>query len=49
MHKRGVRILPRSDLGFAWMPHGTNANDLQHFVDSIDDVHVGFASCNSTR
>ena len=35
MHKRGVRVLPGGDYGFAWMPHGTNANDLQYFVDYI--------------
>ncbi|MGF6958271.1 amidohydrolase family protein [Paraburkholderia youngii] len=31
MHKRGIRILPGGDYGFAWMPHGTNARDLEHF------------------
>ena len=35
LHQRGIRILPGSDYGFAWMPHGTNANDLQYFVDYI--------------
>lgn len=35
MHKRGIRILPGGDYGFAWMPHGTNASDLQYFVDYI--------------
>lgn len=35
MHKRGIRILPGGDYGFAWMPHGTNATDLQYFVDYI--------------
>jgi imidazolonepropionase-like amidohydrolase len=35
MHKRGIRILPGGDYGFAWLPHGTNANDLQYFVDYI--------------
>jgi len=32
MHKRGIRILPGGDYGFAWMPHGTNAKDLEYFV-----------------
>jgi imidazolonepropionase-like amidohydrolase len=32
MHKRGVRVLPGGDYGFAWAPHGTNATDLQYFV-----------------
>jgi len=35
MHKRGIRVLPGGDYGFAWMPHGTNANDLQYFVDYL--------------
>lgn len=35
MHKRGIRILPGGDYGFAWMPHGTNARDLEHFVKDI--------------
>ena len=35
MHQRGIRILPGGDYGFAWMPHGTNANDLQYFVNYI--------------
>jgi imidazolonepropionase-like amidohydrolase len=37
MHKRGIRILPGGDYGFAWMPHGTNAKDLEYFVK-----HLGF-------
>jgi imidazolonepropionase-like amidohydrolase len=35
MHQRGIRIVPGGDYGFAWMPHGTNATDLQYFVDYI--------------
>jgi imidazolonepropionase-like amidohydrolase len=35
MHKRGIRILPGGDYGFAWMPHGTNARDLEYFVKYI--------------
>jgi imidazolonepropionase-like amidohydrolase len=35
MHKRGIRILPGGDYGFAWMPHGTNARDFEHFVKYI--------------
>jgi imidazolonepropionase-like amidohydrolase len=30
--KRGIRILPGGDYGFAWIPHGTNAKDLEYFV-----------------
>tara|TARA_E500000305_G_scaffold27473_1_gene20967 strand:+ start:6039 stop:7313 length:1275 start_codon:yes stop_codon:yes gene_type:complete len=35
MRKRGIRIVPGGDYGFAWTPHGTNATDLQYFVDMI--------------
>ncbi|WP_321958631.1 amidohydrolase family protein [Burkholderia cenocepacia] len=35
MHKRGIRIAPGGDYGFAWMPHGTNSRDLEHFVKYI--------------
>ena len=30
MHKRGIRVLPGGDYGFAWAPHGANATDLQY-------------------
>jgi imidazolonepropionase-like amidohydrolase len=39
LHKRGVRILPGGDYGFAWTPHGTNAKDLEYFVK-----HVGMSN-----
>ena len=32
LRKRGLRILPGGDYGFAWNPIGTNARDLEHFV-----------------
>jgi imidazolonepropionase-like amidohydrolase len=32
MLKRGIRVLPGGDYGFAWTPHGTNAKDLEYFV-----------------
>lgn len=35
MHKRGIRVLPGGDYGFAWTPHGTYARDLQHFVELL--------------
>jgi imidazolonepropionase-like amidohydrolase len=35
MHRRGVRVLPGGDYGFAWAPHGTNAMDLQYFVEYL--------------
>ena len=35
MRKRGIRILPGGDYGFAWTPHGTNAKDLEYFVSLL--------------
>ncbi len=35
LRKRGVRILPGGDYGFAWTPHGTNAKDLEYFVKQV--------------
>jgi imidazolonepropionase-like amidohydrolase len=32
LHKRGVRILPGGDYGFAWAKHGENAKDLLYLV-----------------
>jgi imidazolonepropionase-like amidohydrolase len=32
LRKRGVRVLVGGDYGFPWMPHGTNARDLEYFV-----------------
>ncbi len=32
LKKRGLRILPGGDYGFAWNRIGTNARDLEHFV-----------------
>ena len=32
MHKRGVRVLPGGDYGFAWARHGENAKDLGYLV-----------------
>ena len=36
MHKAGVKVLPFGDYGFAWLPHGTDARDLEHFVNLMD-------------
>jgi len=36
LRKRGVRVLPGGDYGFAWNPIGTNARDLEHFVKHLD-------------
>jgi len=35
MRKRGIRVLPGGDYGFAWNPHGTYARDLLLFVDVL--------------
>lgn len=35
MHRRGIRVLIGGDYGFAWTPMGTNAKDLEYFVDMI--------------
>lgn len=37
LRRRGVRILPGGDYGFAWNPIGRNARDIEHFV-----THIGF-------
>ncbi len=36
LKKRGVRVLPGGDYGFAWNPIGTNARDMEHFVELLD-------------
>jgi imidazolonepropionase-like amidohydrolase len=35
LHRRGIRVLPGGDYGFAWTPQGTNAKDLETFVDLL--------------
>jgi imidazolonepropionase-like amidohydrolase len=35
MHRRGIRICIGGDYGFAWTPQGTNAKDIQTFVDML--------------
>lgn len=35
MHRRGIRVLIGGDYGFAWTPQGTNAKDLEYFVQMI--------------
>ncbi|HYM33606.1 MAG TPA: amidohydrolase family protein [Candidatus Cybelea sp.] len=44
MHKRGIRILPGGDYGFAWIKHGTNATDLEYFVK-----YLGFTPMEALR
>jgi imidazolonepropionase-like amidohydrolase len=33
MRRRGIRVLPGGDYGFAWNPIGANARDFEHFVN----------------
>ncbi len=35
MHRRGIKVLIGGDYGFAWTPHGTNAKDIEYFVDLV--------------
>jgi imidazolonepropionase-like amidohydrolase len=35
MHKRGIRVLPGGDYGFAFTPHCQNAKDLEYFVKYV--------------
>ncbi len=35
LHRRGVRVLPGGDYGFAWNPIGNDARDLEHFVNYL--------------
>jgi hypothetical protein len=38
MHKAGIKVLPFGDYGFAWLPQGTEARDLEHFVSRSKDA-----------
>jgi len=33
MRAAGIKIMPFGDYGFAWLPHGTEARDLEHMVN----------------
>ncbi|MCB1749867.1 MAG: amidohydrolase family protein [Gammaproteobacteria bacterium] len=33
MHEAGIRVLPFGDYGFAWIPIGSDARDLEHMVN----------------
>jgi imidazolonepropionase-like amidohydrolase len=35
LKRRGVRVLPGGDYGFAWNPNGSNARDLEVFVEQL--------------
>ena len=36
MHRRGIRVLPGGDYGFAFTPHCQNARDLEFFVKYLN-------------
>ncbi|MEO8805402.1 MAG: amidohydrolase family protein [Burkholderiaceae bacterium] len=44
MHKRGIRVLPGGDYGFAFTPHCQNARDLEFFVE-----YLGFTPMEAIR
>jgi len=44
MHRRGIRVLPGGDYGFAFNPHLQNARDLELFVK-----HLGFTPMEAIR
>jgi len=44
MHRRGIRILPGGDYGFAFTPHCQNARDLEFFVK-----YLGFTPMEAIR
>ena len=44
MHKRGIRVLPGGDYGFAFTPHCQNARDLEFFVK-----YLGFTPMQAIR
>jgi imidazolonepropionase-like amidohydrolase len=35
MHRRGIKVLIGGDYGFAWTPQGSNAKDVEYFVNMI--------------
>ena len=35
MHRRGIRVLPGGDYGFAWNPHGDYAKELTFFLSYV--------------
>ncbi len=34
MLRRGIRVLPGGDYGFAWAPHGENAKEFMYMVEA---------------
>jgi imidazolonepropionase-like amidohydrolase len=45
LRKRGVRMLIGGDYGFVWSPHGTQARDLQFFVEDFGFTPEGALIC----
>ncbi|MFY9511332.1 MAG: amidohydrolase family protein [Rubrivivax sp.] len=45
MHKRGIRILPGGDYGFAFTPHCNNARDLEFFVKYLNFTPMEAIRC----
>jgi len=45
LRKRGIRHLIGGDYGFAWSRQGTNARDLQFFVDDYGYTPAGALAC----
>ena len=45
LRKRGVRLLIGGDYGFAWSPQGTQARDLQYFVEDFGFSNEGALIC----
>ena len=44
MHRAGIRVLPFGDYGFAWIPIGQDARDLEHMVNLFGMKTVGGAA-----
>jgi imidazolonepropionase-like amidohydrolase len=47
LRKRGIRHLIGGDFGFAWSKQGTNARDLQFFVDYYGYTPAAALSCGT--
>ncbi len=47
MHKRGIRILPGGDYGFAFTPHCQNARDLEFFVKYLNFTPMEAIRCTT--
>ena len=45
LRKRGVRALIGGDYGLPWQPHGTNARDIEHFVNYLGYTPVEALRC----